>query len=581
MKPDFSRMNLKNKFFLFSTVLLIIFSLLLSILYYLHLRRIMMDEALKTSEVILQEVEAIRGYVGSVLRPKMYDLHTKETFIIEAMSTTYVSNRIMERFSDKMEGYIFRRASLNPHNPQNQADPFEEKMFEWFEESRERTFWQGIVSKEGKSFFISMIPDYFEASCIHCHGDYREAPKALVDRYGKDAGFRFQAGDLAGINSVAIPVSAFLARITKGSIIIFVATMGVSALLLFLFTLLFNKLVIERLATILHRLPEHSEYEEEEREESISERNGGTDELDTLDKSFGTFYRYMKTAHQNIGLQPNFIGKYSAGSPISAGTMSWLYSGKNSEDGRSVSLKLGFEDVLTNPLYSSCLQLEFTLFETLQHNSLLKVIDRVDDTLILEELQGSSLDQLLSAGPLSMELLLPLMEELCDLTASFHSGGIVHHDLRPANLFVSEKGERPVVKLIDMGLASWREKGDALFESGLGPQGDFRYMAPEQIHGTRGDCRSDIYTLGILLYRAVTGKLPFEKSRSTIAKWLLIKKGVAAPSTHVPQINRDLEKVILKCLEVSVDKRYQWVEDLWDDLSAAVGNGKRAETKEG
>ena len=77
------------------------------------------------------------------------------------------------------------------------------------------------------------------------------------------------------------------------------------------------------------------------------------------------------------------------------------------------------------------------------------------------------------------------------------------------------------------------------------------------------------------------GKLPFEKSRSTITKWLLIKKGVAAPSTHVPQINRELEKVILKCLEVSVDKRYQWVEDLWDDLSAAVGKGEEAETIQG
>lgn len=570
MKPDLSRMNLKNKFFLFSTVLLVIFSLLLSVLYYLHLRRIMMDEALKTSEVILQEVEAIRSYVRGVLRPKMYDMHTKETFIIEAMSTTYVSNRIMERFSEKMEGYIFRRASLNPHNPQNQADPFEEEMFEWFEESRDRDFWQGIIKKNGQSFFISMIPDYFEASCIHCHGDYRDAPQALIDLYGKEGGFRFQAGDLAGINSVAIPVSAFLARITKGSIIIFVATMAVSGLLLFLFTLLFNKLVIERLSTILHRLPENDEKIDDDPDDSKEDKKTATDELDTLHRSFGTFYRYMKTAHQSIGLQPSFIGNYSVGNPIAAGTMSWLYYGKTSEDDVPVSIKLGFDDVLTNPLYSSCLRMEFKLFETFSHSSLLSVIDRVDDTLILEELTGESLEKLLVAGPLPLQLLERIMGDVCDLMGSLHNGGVVHHDLRPANMFISKNDQEPTLKLVDMGLASWREQADTIFESGIGPQGDFRYMAPEQIRGKRGDTRCDIYTIGILLYRAVTGRMPFDKSRWTTKKWLAKKERVERPSIYSPQVDKELEKVIMRCLEFSADKRYQWIEDLWDDFQSAV-----------
>ncbi len=573
MKPDFSRMNLKSKFFLYSTVLLVVFSLLLSILYYLHLRRIMMDEALKTSEVILQEVEAIRGYVRGVLRPKMYDLHTKGTFIIEAMSTTYVSNRIMERFSDKMEGYIFRRASLNPHNPQNLADPFEEKMFEWFEESKDRDFWQGIVKKDDQSFFISMIPDYFEASCIHCHGDYREAPQALIDLYGKEAGFRFQAGDLAGINSVAIPVSAFLSRITRGSIIIFVGTMAVSGLLLFLFTLLFNKLVIERLTTILHRLPENDEKIDDDPDDKPEDKQASTDELDTLHKSFGTFYRYMKTAHQSVGLQPSFIGSYSIGNPVAAGTMSWMYHGKNSVDGKRVSVKLGFEDVLTNPLYSSCLRMEFKLFEIFSHPSLLSVIDRVEDTLILEELTGESLEKLLNEGSLPQPQLLRIMKDVCDLMASLHNGGVVHHDLRPANMFISGNDQQPTVTLIDMGLASWRERGDTIFESGIGPQGDFRYMAPEQIHGKRGDTRCDIYTIGILLYRAVTGRMPFEKSRWTTKKWIAGKQRLEHPSVHLPQIDKDLEKVIMRCLEFSADKRYQWIEDLWDDFRSVVGKG--------
>ena len=156
----------------------------------------------------------------------MQSLHSRDTFIIEAMSTTYISRRIMERFGERMPGFVYRRVSVNPHNPRNLADEFEEEMIDWFEAAPERRFWQGVVQKGEESFFISMVPDYFEQSCILCHGDPAAAPRTLVETYGNDGGFRFKAGDLAGLNSVAVPVSDPFKKIRRFSVGLFVGNGG-------------------------------------------------------------------------------------------------------------------------------------------------------------------------------------------------------------------------------------------------------------------------------------------------------------------------------------------------------------------
>ena len=152
-----STTNLKQRFFLWSAFILLGGGILLSALSFWNTRRLLMSEAMTKSEVILQEVEAIRSYVKKELRPKMNELYGADVFIIEAMSTTYVSTAIMERFAESMPNYIYRRASLNPHNPRNLADSFEEEMFDWFEEDRGRSFWQGVVKKQKRGAFIPLL----------------------------------------------------------------------------------------------------------------------------------------------------------------------------------------------------------------------------------------------------------------------------------------------------------------------------------------------------------------------------------------------------------------------------------------
>jgi Protein of unknown function (DUF3365)/Protein kinase domain len=553
-----STINLRQRFFIWSATILLSAGVLLSALSFWNTRRLLMAEAMTKSEVILREVEAIRSYVDKELRPKMFELHGKDTFIIEAMSTTYISTSIMARFADSMPNHIYRRASLNPHNPRNLANSFEEEMFDWFESDATRLFWQGIVKKDGDSYFVSMVPDYFTTSCIRCHGKAEDAPHELTDRYGTDGGFRFQAGDLAGINSVAIPVSASLREAWQGSIFIFIITLGGSVLLLWLLTLLFQRLVIERLGVMLTLISE-------KKKGAIKHRAG--DEIDMLHASLGSLRRYVNSARKGSSLQPNFIRNYVVTEPIAAGSMSWLYNGYEIKTKDAISLKIGFEEVLQNPLYRACFETELQLFESVSHPCLPKVIERVEDVLILEEIEGKSLTFIQKNEGLENQLLLPVFSQLCDLTACLHSAGIVHHDLRPPILMLDDQQK---IHLIDMGLAASDQQEDPIAAAGLGPQGDLLYMAPELIQGKRGNPCSDIYGLGLILYLALSGTLPFSGKRCSPQKWLQKKEQIIPLGTHRPGLSVALEQVAVKALAFDSDKRYQWVEDFWEDLEQAL-----------
>ena len=550
-------MNLRTKFLLWSALLLVGFGLLASTLYYLHLKSILVRDALDTSEVILLEVESIREYVRDVLRPTISRREPPDTFIIEAMSSTFVSLSIMRRFGTKMEGYSFRRAALNPLNPDNRADDFEEEMFSWFEEDPSRTLWRGIVVRNGQLSFVTIIPDYMEKSCLRCHGDASRAPAEVVRRYGTASGFRFKEGDLAGINSVSIPVAEAFARIRRNSIIVFVVIQAGAALLLFLFSVLFNNLVIRRLTHVNHALVAKK-----------TSRQPNQDELDILRQSVTSLSRYVRAARKGAGLQPNFIDSWSIGPPITGGTLSWIYQGRDLAVNRDISLKIGLSEVLANPLYETCLRTELRIFASFHHECMPEIIATREDMLVMEPLPQMDLAEWIESTRNHTLGRKTVLAMLCDLMATMHTAGIVHHDLRPEIFFVGDTEKE--IKIIDMGLASWREIPDVILSSGLGPQGDFASMAPEQLRGERSNPLSDIYALGVLLYRMVTRTMPFAARPSGPRGWLQAKKEVVPPSARGADITPELEQIILRAMAWEPAKRYQWIEDLWEDLKRAL-----------
>ncbi len=153
-----------------------------------------------------------------------------------------------------------------------------------------------------------MIPDTFNQACIRCHGRVEDAPLVWV----------------------------------------------------WLLNFIFQRLVVERLATMLSQIGR----------KQMNSDSG--DELDALQASLGSLRCYVRSARQGAKLEPNFINDYTVTSPLAAGAMSWLYSGRHTKDKTMVGLKIGFEEAMRNPLYRGCYEMELHLFEALHHSSLPK-----------------------------------------------------------------------------------------------------------------------------------------------------------------------------------------------------------------
>jgi serine/threonine-protein kinase len=227
--------------------------------------------------------------------------------------------------------------------------------------------------------------------------------------------------------------------------------------------------------------------------------------------------------------------------------MSWLYQGKNTQTQEPVWLKIPFDNALTNPIYAASIRTERKLFIHLQHSNLLKLKDNLGDVLITEAPEAESFAEYIHRkSPFTQIDILPYFQQLCDLLSYLHHQGVVHHHLRPESMVISKHRH---LRLIDLGLAFWADLGDPLSETQLCPQGDKRYMSPEQSEGKRGDPRSDIYALGVLLYLMLTGKTPSE-------------------SEEILPVS--VRSVISKAMSPNPDQRYQWVEDFWEDLQNKV-----------
>lgn len=243
--------GVQGKFLLGLAGILFFFCLLWSATMYSYQKNRLQEEAFRRTELVMAAVNANRAYIQDVLRPRMYGLLGHDAFIIEAMSTSYATRVIMEKFREGMPNITYRRVAINAKNPGFEADQQDLEMIQYFNENPETESWQGIREVGGERYYIRYSPVYFETSCLHCHGKPEDAPVSILESYGETRGFYMRTDHVDGVVSVGIRVEESLRRIGQFAVSVF-STIFMSFFFLYaIIAFSFNRLIVQNIRALL------------------------------------------------------------------------------------------------------------------------------------------------------------------------------------------------------------------------------------------------------------------------------------------------------------------------------------------
>jgi PAS domain S-box-containing protein len=259
----FASLSLRARFFLGVGVILLCFCSICAYIIYRQGKMLIEEASRAKSQIVMAAVEATQAYVRQVLRPRLYEIMGKDAFVMEAMSTSYVSRAVMDRFGEAMPEYRYRRVNVNARNSNSEANPAEVRMLKYFAANPDKQDWEGILQIDGESQYMRYRPVYYSASCMHCHGKAMDAPKALLEKYGSERGFGHQVGDLAGVVAIGIPLDIALGQLKGKAFAVFMSCLFGAVVLMVLISSFFNRLVAGDLRKILNifrkELPEEGE----------------------------------------------------------------------------------------------------------------------------------------------------------------------------------------------------------------------------------------------------------------------------------------------------------------------------------
>jgi two-component system, NtrC family, sensor kinase len=239
------------RFLLVLAVILVIFSALTASTIHRHELENLEENAHEKTELVMQAIEANRNYVQEVLRPAMYkELGTKR-FVVEAMSSSFISRSIMERFSQEVPGFLYRRVAIGARNPTYEAEGFEREMIELFRREPDTLEWQGIREVEGKTHFLRFQPVVVKESCLLCHGEAKDAPADIITDYGDKAGFGQKLGDISGVVAVGLPIDGNLEKIKNFTFSLFLAVVPSIIVVYLIISTFFNRYIANNLRKIL------------------------------------------------------------------------------------------------------------------------------------------------------------------------------------------------------------------------------------------------------------------------------------------------------------------------------------------
>jgi tRNA A-37 threonylcarbamoyl transferase component Bud32 len=273
------------------------------------------------------------------------------------------------------------------------------------------------------------------------------------------------------------------------------------------------------------------------------------------------------------------LGPYEIVAPSGSGGMGEVYRARDTRLGREVAIKVLRGERLLDEHRRARFVQEARAASALNHPNIGTVYDIASaegtDFIVMELVPGKTLDALIPRHGMRLGEVLRVAIPLADALAAAHAAGIVHRDLKPANVMVTPEG---AVKVLDFGLAKLTQAEEGAREDATTLDaraklshpgtvaGTPAYMSPEQASGGVVDARSDVFSFGAVLYEMVTGRRPFTAGSSAEMLAALLKEEPKPPSEVVPELPKELERIILHCLRKEPGRRFQHLADVKVEL---------------
>lgn len=261
-------------------------------------------------------------------------------------------------------------------------------------------------------------------------------------------------------------------------------------------------------------------------------------------------------------------GRYRVIDRIGSGGMADVFSAEDTHLGRTVALKILHSRFAEDREFVERFRREASSAAGLQHPNVVGVYDRgrYEDTyyIAMEHLEGRTLKEVIEAGEVDIERALAFIREILAAARFAHKRGVIHRDLKPQNVIVDPDGR---AKVTDFGIA--RAGASDMTQTGS-VLGTAHYLSPEQAQGLEVTAASDLYSVGVILYEALTGQLPFEGDSAVAIALKQVSENPSPPSELNPQVPPQLDAVVMRALAKDPERRFQSADEMLSELDAVA-----------